>query len=168
VSSEPGEGTTFKIYFPLVCEKRTQPTPPVEGAEAPLGSETVLVVEDEKNLREVAVTLLQQGGYRVLEAKDAEEALRIIRTSQLEISLLLTDVIMPGRSGAELAREAQEGHPKMRCLFMSGYTGDLVSRQGVVMEETSFIEKPFTKRSLLMKVYSILHDGGLRTTEITN
>jgi two-component system, cell cycle sensor histidine kinase and response regulator CckA len=168
VSSEPGEGTTFKIYFPLVCEKRTQPTPPVEAAEAPLGSETVLVVEDEKNLREVAVTLLQQGGYRVLEAKDAEEALRIIRTSQLEISLLLTDVIMPGRSGAELAREAQEGHPKMRCLFMSGYTGDLVSRQGVVMEETSFIEKPFTKRSLLMKVYSILHDGGLRTTEITN
>jgi two-component system, cell cycle sensor histidine kinase and response regulator CckA len=161
VYSEPGVGTTFKLYFPMVCEKGTQPTPPVEGAKLPLGSETVLVVEDEKNLREVAVTLLQQGGYRVLEAKDAEEALRIIRTSQLEISLLLTDVVMPGRSGAELAREAQAGHPKMRCLFMSGYSGDLVGRQGVVTEEASFIEKPFTKKSLLMKVHSILHGDGL-------
>jgi two-component system cell cycle sensor histidine kinase/response regulator CckA len=64
---------------------------------------------------------------------------------------------MPEKSGAELAREAQQGHPKLRCLFMSGYTGDLVSRQGVVMEESSFLEKPFNKRSLLRKVHSVLH-----------
>ena len=157
VYSEPGKGSTFKIYFPIVREKDKDLVPSVEDAEPPRGSETVLVVEDEKNLREVAVVLLQQGGYRVLEAKGAEEALRIIRASEPEIDLLLTDVIMPEKSGAELASEAQRDHPKLRCLFMSGYTGDLVSRQGVVMEESSFLEKPFNKRSLLTKVYSVLH-----------
>jgi len=157
VYSEPGRGSTFKIYFPIVREKDKDLVPSVEDAEPPRGSETVLVVEDEKNLREVAVVLLQQGGYRVLEAKGAEEALRIIRASEPEIDLLLTDVIMPEKSGAELAGEAQRDHPKLRCLFMSGYTGDLVSRQGVVMEESSFLEKPFNKRSLLTKVYSVLH-----------
>jgi CheY-like chemotaxis protein len=157
IYSEPGKGTSFKIYFPLVREKGTELAPSVEGAETQRGSETVLVVEDEKNLREVAVVLLRQGGYRVLEAKDAEEALTIMADSELRIDLLLTDVIMPGKSGAELLKEAKEGRPKLRCLFMSGYTGDLVSRQGVKIEEASFLEKPFTKRSLLKKVYSVLH-----------
>jgi two-component system cell cycle sensor histidine kinase/response regulator CckA len=78
VYSEPGKGTTFKIYFPMVREKDRDFVPSVEDAEPPLGSETILVVEDEENLREVAVALLQQGGYRVLEAKNAEEALRIM------------------------------------------------------------------------------------------
>jgi PAS domain S-box-containing protein len=155
--SEPGKGTTFKIYFPMVGEKGKKLAVDLEDAEPPQGSETILVVEDEKNLREVTVTLLQQGGYRVLEAKDAKDALEVMANSEQGIDLLLTDVVMPEKSGAELVREARERHPKLRCLFMSGYTGDLVTRQGVVIEETSFLEKPFTKRALLMKVYSILH-----------
>ena len=157
VYSEPGKGTTFKIYFPIVGEKGKALAVDLEDAATPRGSETILVVEDEKKLRDVTVTLLQQGGYRVLEAKDAKDALEVMANSEQGIDLLLTDVVMPEKSGAELAREARERHPKLRCLFMSGYTGDLVTRQGVVIEETSFLEKPFTKRALLMKVYLVLH-----------
>jgi len=157
VYSEPGKGTTFKIYFPMVHEKGKELVPPIEVAEPPQGSETILVVEDEKTLREVTVALLQGAGYRVLEAKDPEEALRIITDSDPPIDLLLTDVVMPGRSGADLATEGRKRRPRLRSVFMSGYTGDLVQRQGVEIDESSFLEKPFTKRSLLTKVYSVLH-----------
>src|SRR5450755_3491214 len=104
------------------------------------------------------VKLLQDGGYRAVEAKDAEDALSVIATSQSTIDLVLTDVILPGKSGAELMRQAKQSHPKIRSLFMSGYTGDLVSRQGLVVRESSFLEKPFTKRSLYTKVYAALHN----------
>jgi CheY-like chemotaxis protein len=157
VYSEPGKGTTFKIYFPKLREKAEVLVLSHEIAEPPRGSETILVVEDDKTLREITVKLLQDGGYRVVEAKDAEEALTIMAASQPEVDLLLTDVIMPDKSGAELARQAKESHPNLRSMFMSGYTGDLVGRQGVLMEEASFLEKPFTRRSLLVKVYAALH-----------
>jgi two-component system, cell cycle sensor histidine kinase and response regulator CckA len=157
VYSETGKGTTFKIYFPRVIEKAEALVLSHEVAEPPRGSATILVVEDDKTLREITVKLLQDGGYRVVEAKDAEDALTILAASQPEIDLLLTDVIMPAKSGAELARQAKESHPNLRSMFMSGYTGDLVGRQGVLMEEVSFLEKPFTRRSLLAKVYSVLH-----------
>ena len=159
VYSEIGKGTTFKIYFPRVIEKAEALVLPREVAEPPRGSETILVVEDDKTLREITVKLLQDGGYRVVEAKDAEDALTIMAASQPEVDLLLTDVIMPDKSGAELARQAKESHPNLRSMFMSGYTGDLVGRQGVLMEEASFLEKPFTRRSLLVKVYAALHSA---------
>ena len=157
VYSEPGKGSTFKIYFPIVPEESKELAPMVEAAEPPPGSETILVVEDEQNLREVTVVLLQGAGYRVLQAKDAEEALAILAGPEPRVDLLLTDVVMPGKSGAELAREGKRLRPELRSLFTSGYTGDLVSRQGVEMDQESFLEKPFTKKSLLTKVYSILH-----------
>jgi CheY-like chemotaxis protein len=161
VYSEPGKGTTFKIYFPRLREKAKTIALSHKEAEPPRGSEQILVVEDDKTLRELAVKLLQDGGYRVLEAKDPEDALRILAASE-EIDLLLTDVVMPGTSGAELAREGQQGHPNLRSLFMSGYAGDLVGRQGVLMHEDSFLEKPFSRRSLLTKVYSVLHRESAR------
>jgi two-component system cell cycle sensor histidine kinase/response regulator CckA len=162
VYSETGKGTTIKIYFPRVIEKAEVLVLPHEGAEPPQGSETILVVEDDSTLREITVKLLQDGGYRVVEAKDAEDALTILAASQPEIDLLLTDVIMPDKSGAELARQAKERHPNLRSMFMSGYTGDLVGRQGVLIEEASFLEKPFTRRSLLVKVYAALHSESTR------
>ncbi len=162
VYSETGKGTTFKIYFPKLREKAEALVLSHEVAEPPRGAETILVVEDDKTLREITVKLLQDGGYRVVEAKDAGDALRIIAASQPEIDLLLTDVIMPDKSGAELARQAKESHPKLRSLFMSGYTGDLVGRQGVLIEEAFFLEKPFTRRSLLVKVYAALHSESAR------
>ena len=157
VHSETGKGTTFKIYFPKLREKAEVLVLSHEITEPPRGSETILVVEDDNTLREITVKLLQDGGYRVIEAKDAEDALTIMAASQPEIDLLLTDVIMPDKSGPELARQAREGHPKLRSMFMSGYTGDLVGRQLVLIDEASFLEKPFTRRSLLVKVYAALH-----------
>jgi PAS domain S-box-containing protein len=162
VYSETGKGTTFKIYFPKLREKAEALVLSPEVAEPPRGSETILVVEDDKTLREVTVKLLQDGGYRVVEAKDAEDALGIMASSQPEIDLLLTDVVMLGTSGVELVRRAEEGHPNLRSLFMSGYTGDLVGRQGVLIEEVYFLEKPFTRKSLLVKVYAALHSESAR------
>jgi two-component system cell cycle sensor histidine kinase/response regulator CckA len=162
VYSETGKGTTFKIYFPKLREKAEALVLSHDLAEPARGSETILVVEDDKTLREITVKLLQDGGYRVVEAKDAEDALRIIAASEPPIDLLLTDVIMPDKSGAELARQAKESHPNLRLLFMSGYTDDLVGRQGVLMEGVSFLEKPFTRRSLLVNVYAALHGESAR------
>jgi two-component system cell cycle sensor histidine kinase/response regulator CckA len=157
VYSEPGKGTAFKIYFPRLYDKAEMLVLSPKEAEPPRGSETILVVEDDKILRELTVKLLQDGGYRVVEAEDAEDALGIMASSRPGIDLLLTDVVMLGTSGVELVRRAEEVHPKLRSLFMSGYTGDLVGRQSVLIQEAYFLEKPFTRRSLLTKVYATLH-----------
>jgi PAS domain S-box-containing protein len=159
VYSELSKGTTFKIYFPIVRGQSEELVLPHEEADPPLGSETILVVEDDTTLRRLAAKLLQDGGYHVLEAKDADDALGIMADRESEIDLLLTDVVLPGSNGAELAKQAKASRPQLRSLFMSGYTGDLVGRQGVPMEQSHFLEKPFTKRSLLTKVYSVLHAG---------
>ncbi len=163
VYSETGKGTTFKIYFPRVDGKAEQIALSRKEAEPAQGSETVLVVEDDKTMREITVKLLQDGGYRTADAKDAEEALRMLAAHSPEIDLLLTDVIMTGMSGAELVKQAREDDPKLRSLFMSGYTTDLVERQGVFMQESCFLEKPFTRRSLLTKVYAALHGDYAKT-----
>ena len=157
VYSEPGKGTTFKVYFPRVGGKPEALVLSKDDAEPRGRSETILVVEDDKTLRELTVKLLLDGGYRVIEAKDGEDALTIMATSEAGIDLLLTDVIMPEKSGPELVKQAEEGYPKTRSLFMSGYSGDMVKLHGLLMQEDSFLEKPFTKKSLLMKVYSALH-----------
>ena len=157
VYSSPGKGTTFKIYFPRVAERAEEIAPPREEAEPLGGSETILVVEDDESLRELVVRMLQDAGYRVIEADDAETALDILQVSKLGIDLLLTDVIMPGKTGGELLEQAKVVSPTLRSLFMSGYAGDLVALRGGLMPEAAFLEKPFTRTSLLRKVYSILH-----------
>jgi two-component system cell cycle sensor histidine kinase/response regulator CckA len=157
VYSEPGKGTTFKIYFPRVNEKAEALMLSNDEVEPRGRSETILVVEDDETLRELTVKLLRDGGYRVIQSKDGEDALRIMATSEAGIDLLLTDVIMPERSGPELVREVEKGHPKTRFVFMSGYSDDMVKRHGLLMQEDHFLEKPFTKRSLLAKVHSALH-----------
>jgi PAS domain S-box-containing protein len=157
VYSEPGKGTTFKIYFPTVAEKAETLVPSHQETELLGGSETILVVEDEESVRELAVTLLQGAGYRVIEAKDAETALYIMKASESGIDLLLTDVIMPGKNGGQLLEQAKAIHPNLRSLFISGYAGDLAALRGGLMPEAAFLAKPFTKSLLLTKVYSVLH-----------
>jgi two-component system cell cycle sensor histidine kinase/response regulator CckA len=157
VCSESGKGTTFKMFFPRVSERAEELVSPYDEAEPPRGSETILVVEDDKTLRELAVRLLEDAGYRVVEAKDAQDALGIIEALKLEIDLLFTDVVMPGQTGVELLAQARLVHPNLRALFMSGYNGDLVVLRGVLMQEGWFLEKPFTRKSLLRKVHSVLH-----------
>ena len=156
VYSEPGKGTSFKIYFPRMAAKADPLLLPVDKAVPSGGSETILVVEDDAPLRELAVRILQDAGYQVIEAKDAESALDIVRASEQGIDLVLTDVIMPGKSGVELLERAKLIRPNLRLLLMSGYAGDLVALRGGLMLQGTLMEKPFTRSSLLKKVYSVL------------
>jgi two-component system, cell cycle sensor histidine kinase and response regulator CckA len=156
VYSDPGKGTKFEIYFPKVAETSEKLGPSDEGAETPGGSETILVVEDDETLRQLTVSMLQDAGYRVIQAEDAKTALGILHVSNPAIDLLLTDVIMPGESGVALLEQAKRIHPNLRSLFMSGYPGDLVARRTGLMPEAVFLKKPFTRASLLKKVYSAL------------
>jgi CheY-like chemotaxis protein len=158
VYSELGKGTTFKIYFPRVAGN-AEPLVPHKEDDAPGGSETILVVEDDTPLRELTVRLLQEAGYRGIEARNGENALEILKASSPRIDLLLTDVIMPGKTGIELLAQAKIIHPNLRSLFVSGYTSDLVALRGMSLQDSSFLEKPFTRTSLLRKVHSALHAG---------
>ena len=151
VYSEPGQGTTFRVYFPRVAEKADHPLPAPDQAALPRGSETILLAEDDEPLRELAVRILQDAGYRVIQVRDAETALTILQNSEPEIHLLLTDVIMPGKSGVELLTLAQVSRPHLRSLFMSGYAADLVAERGGLTSEDTFLEKPFTRVSCSQK-----------------
>jgi PAS domain S-box-containing protein len=152
VDSAPGKGTTFEIYFPRVADKAEPMTAEFEDAAVPGGSEAILVVEDDASLRELTVKLLTDAGYRVLEAADAQTALETLLRVPV-IDLLLTDVIMPGMNGTQLLEQARATHPNLLALFMSGYAGNV--RTGLV-SQGAFLEKPFTRRALLVKVRSVL------------
>jgi two-component system cell cycle sensor histidine kinase/response regulator CckA len=158
VYSEPGKGATFKIYFARV---RQATQVPVSAAPAllPGGTETILLVEDEEALRKLARTSLQSRGYSVLEAPDAEAAAKLANKHSGAIDLLLTDVVMPGASGRELADRLVKMRPGLKVLYMSGYTGDLVAQHGVLDPGILLLEKPFTLHSLLTKVREALQAG---------
>jgi len=152
VYSERGNGTTFKIYLPAARERR--PAVTVEPEPEPVsGTETVLVVEDDPNVRDLVRLLLEHNGYNVLTVQDADEAERACR--ELDVHLLLTDVVMPEVSGQALAERIAEVAPDVRILFMSGYSDEAVHRNGMLSERAAFIEKPFTERALT-KVREVL------------
>ena len=154
-NSRLGEGATFRIYFPRVEALADPLTAEKLDMPAMRGSETVLVVEDDESLRTLVVDLLGESGYRVLEATNVQAALEIARDNDF-IQLLLTDVIMPTMSGSELASRLVAMRPGLKVLYMSGYSGDLIASHGVLEQETSLLEKPFTKHGLLGKVRSVL------------
>jgi nitrogen-specific signal transduction histidine kinase/CheY-like chemotaxis protein len=156
VYSEPGKGTTFKIYLPRVDQSAESLLRPKTETPTFEGTETVLVVEDDESLRDLTVSLLRSHGYTVLEAKDGNAGTAVAEQHQGDIHLLLTDVIMPGMSGGELARKLEALRPNLHVLFMSGYTGDLIAHQGILEPETTLLEKPFTKVTLLTKVRDAL------------
>jgi CheY-like chemotaxis protein len=159
VYSEPGIGSTFKVYLPRVDV-------PLEGHGAdreagyllgrPSEDATVLVVEDEAGVRSFAGQVLAQAGYQVLQAADGEEALAIASAPGARISVLLTDVVMPGINGRVLSERLRALHPGLAVLYMSGYTEDMVLRAGVVTDGSNFIQKPFTPESLLARVRAAL------------
>jgi PAS domain S-box-containing protein len=154
VYSEPGRGTTFKIYFPRTVETLTAP----HGVEKeiPGGSETILVVEDELALRELTCVLLQEAGYTVLESTGVEDAIATGKDSQRKIDLLLTDIVMPRLDGRELANQLVALRPNLRVLYMSGYTDDVIVHRGLLKQATVLVQKPFTKAKLLRKVRETL------------
>jgi PAS domain S-box-containing protein len=155
--SEPGRGTTFKIYLPWVDEPLKERSTRVLGEESPRGHETVLTVEDEEEVRKLAVQMLKRQGYAVFEASHGEEAMRVAQDHAQEgIDLLLTDVVMPGMSGRELAEKLGSLLPKMKVLYMSGYTDDAIVHHGVLEDGVNYLQKPFTLDSLARKVREVL------------
>jgi len=154
VETEQGVGTTFRIYFPLAEQTERSSAPPDEVA--PVGLETVLVVEDEPGVRALAEAVLKNLGYNVLVADSGGAALSIWENSRGAIDALLTDVIMPKMSGGELAKKLREKNPRLKILFMSGYTDEMLTNQGVVGGEIQLIQKPFTAEALARKLRSVL------------
>ncbi|NPV87776.1 MAG: PAS domain S-box protein [Anaerolineae bacterium] len=162
VYSEPEKGTTFHIYLPRASGQAAKEEE--EGlhpalAERPGGSETVLLVEDELPLLEMAADTLSELGYVVLTANSPGDALRLVQGEDSAIDLLITDVIMPGMNGRELAEQLRALQPQMRCLFMSGYTADIIANHGMLEEGVSFIQKPFTLDGLASSVRRALEAG---------
>jgi len=157
VYSEVGHGTTFKLYLPRVEELAERASQPAQApARAARGTETVLVVEDEAPVRSVARQVLERHGYTVLEAPSAEAALDIATRYSGTIHLLLTDVVMPGLNGRELASRLATMRPDARVIFMSGYTDDAVTRHGVLEPGSAYVQKPFTPDAIARKVRELL------------
>jgi PAS domain S-box-containing protein len=155
VYSEPGFGTTFKIYFPRVGELAASPQAEVQ-VERSLGNETILVVEDDDMLRPLIIDVLKVYGSEALEARDGAEALRICENHPGPIHLMLTDVVMPQMSGRQLAERMAVLRPQMKVLFMSGYTDDAIVHHGILNEDTAYIQKPFAPDDLVKKVREVL------------
>jgi two-component system, cell cycle sensor histidine kinase and response regulator CckA len=156
VYSEVGKGTTFKTYLPRVEEGReAEPVPAAEPTSL-VGSETVLLVEDEESVRALSRSVLTSYGYTVLEAGSGKEGLDVARRYPLPIDLLLTDVVMPEMGGLDLASRLEDIRPGVRVLYMSGYTDDAVFRHGLLEKGRMFLQKPFTPATLARKVREVL------------
>jgi CheY-like chemotaxis protein len=155
VYSEPGRGTTFKVYLPATAPAPEEAEAPAPEPAAALGSETIMLVEDDASVRTLVQVMLESKGYRVLVADGPDEAERLCTSS---VDLLLTDVIMPEVNGRSLAARLTTAAPAMRVLFMSGYSDGAVYRHGELSPDAAFIEKPFSDRALARKVREVL-DG---------
>ena len=155
VYSEPGNGTSFKLYFPLV-EAPAELTEAERRAADLRGAETVLLVEDEERIRKLVVTMLAKQGYRVLEAESPAAAMAYVEERGETIELLLTDIVMPDMNGFDLAKAVRQARPDIKLLYMSGYTDNRVSEGWVLDPGTPFLQKPFTASALAQKVREAL------------
>ena len=163
VNSAPGHGTTFHLLLPRLGELPTDLTVEEEVPEVLTGQETVLLTEDEDSVRLVATAALERRGYRVLAAADGDSAIAIARAFPGRIDLLVTDVVMPGMNGRELAEQLERMRSGLRVLFVSGYTDDDVLLKGISRDERTFLQKPFTSLELARRVRVVL-DQSLRVS----
>ncbi|HKL81424.1 MAG TPA: ATP-binding protein, partial [Desulfobacter sp.] len=162
VYSEPDQGTTFRIYLPRylteteILEKKSSDTIPLDGTEA------ILLVEDEPSILRMTRMMLERMGYKVLAAGTPGEAIALAREHAGEIHLLMTDVVMPEMNGRDLARNMLSLYPNLKRLFMSGYTANMIAHHGVLDEGVQFIQKPFSKQDLAIKVREALDEDTVR------
>jgi PAS domain S-box-containing protein len=156
VKSKPGQGTTFKIYLPK--ESREEKTRENKKISKPghIGSETIFIVEDDDNLRKFIQKILHNFGYNTLIAENGEHALKVVKENDISIHLMITDVIMPKMNGKELSDKIQILYPDIKVIFMSGYTDNAISSQGVLEPGLNFLEKPFTAEGLNRKIREVL------------
>ncbi|HBI14232.1 MAG TPA: hybrid sensor histidine kinase/response regulator [Desulfobulbaceae bacterium] len=156
VYSEPGRGSTFKIYLPQVEEEKKTVQEDSSALELARGSEVILLVEDDETVLDLVSTTLKISGYTVIEAHNGREALKICEEKGHDIKLLITDVIMPGLDGSELAQSIKAIHPNIRVLFISGYADSAIVQHGVLQPGMAFLQKPFTSFGLSRKVREVL------------
>ena len=156
VYSELGKGTSFKIYLPQVVQTEEQPVSQRPSLELPRGSETVLLTEDEQDVREIARQFLESGGYRVIEAKNGAEAMRLAAEHRGEIQLLVTDMVMPGMTGQELAVRLQAEHAGLNVVFMSGYSEHAATEMIDADPSVRLLTKPFSRSAILRAVGEVL------------
>ncbi|OLC71983.1 MAG: hypothetical protein AUH78_17050 [Gemmatimonadetes bacterium 13_1_40CM_4_69_8] len=156
VYSEPGHGTSFKIYLPRVAEAPGPARPGFELSASVRGSETVFVVEDDEMVRALIRRMLETRGYTVLLAPHGDEALQLLERHPGRVDLLMTDVVMPGMSGRDLADRVAERRPGIKVLYLSGYTDDAIVRHGVLEPGIAFLQKPFSADALARKVREVL------------
>ncbi|OGP71453.1 MAG: hypothetical protein A2W09_05795 [Deltaproteobacteria bacterium RBG_16_50_11] len=156
VYSEPDQGTTFKIYLPRVDEPLTESREKILKEELPRGKETILIVEDDEEVRKLAAQILEGQGYKVLRASGGSEALDLFEKKEEPIHLVLSDVVMPGMSGRELAKRFMLIHPKIKVVYMSGYTDHAIVHRGFLEEGVDYVQKPFTVDGLARKVREAL------------
>lgn len=154
--SEPGKGTSFKIYFPRNKEKTALSKSTVAPITLPCGEETVLLVEDDVMLLKIVRVMLLKLGYKVLAASSPSESILLAREYDDDIHLLITDVIMPEMNGRELAGQLSDLYPRLKCLFMSGYTASVISSHGVLEKGIHFIQKPFSINTMASKLCEVL------------
>jgi two-component system cell cycle sensor histidine kinase/response regulator CckA len=157
VYSEIGSGTTFKIYLPRQDQKQIDFVQKVSEKKILKGDETILLVEDEKAILGTTKMMLERLGYTVLTALSADEALELANEFVPDgIHLLMTDVVMPKMNGRDLSQELIKSYPNLKCLFMSGYTANVIAHHGILDEGLNFINKPYTKQDLSIKLREIL------------
>lgn len=156
VYSEPGNGTTFKIYLPQVVDSAVDARPEAASASTLRGTETILLVEDEPSLREMTREMLEAYGYTVLESNDPFDAIEIAERHEGAIHLLITDVVMPGMSGRTVAERLKILRPETKSLYVSGYTDDAIVHHGVLEPGSAFLQKPFTQEELTIKIREVL------------
>ena len=156
IYSEPGHGTACKIYLPRVDEPLEEVSAPAIGEQLPLGSETILLVEDEEEVRKLALRVLRRQGYNVLEASNGIEALTIFEEQKEPVHLILTDVVMPKMGGKELSDRIKAVRPEIKVLFTSGFTSDAIVHQGILDSGVVLLQKPFSPTKLAQKVRELL------------
>ncbi len=158
VTSEPGMGSSFRILFPCVADRVDEPAASSDGRAARAGDETVLLVEDEPVVRQLVAEILETNGYTVLQAADGPSVLELARRHSGDIDLLVTDVVMPGMSGPEVAQSVTAMRPGTHVLYMSGYTDSAIGHHGVLEPGIAFLQKPFSTHDLTRKVRALLDE----------